>query len=245
MTKSVSIILEKMCSLVFKDNSIAYFMTDNLGGILQWGGNLADLNIPVPKKEKQISKIVTFMRGILPLRGESMEFSSLKMSSDITADALLFKIDKEYGLIIWDASKSQQKSDELNTLLKEQKNLKTLLKETLLEDLFAALNFAVLEMDSLGHFVLISSPPPWIEQIPLSNQTFSGQTHEEDVFNFLGNFIQKAKSLWAKNHQGSFKSGICIRKDINGHELSFEATAIDLHGKKLLVIAQDLNIPIV
>jgi hypothetical protein len=242
MTKSVGLILEKMCSQVFKDNSIAYFLTDNLGKILQWGGNLADLNIPVPKKEKQISKTINFMKGILPLIGESMEFSCLKMSDNVTADALLFKFDKEYGLIIWDTYKSKQKSDELKLFLKDQKEL----KPHLLEDLFAALNFAVLEMDSLGHFVLIGSPPSWFEHIPLlPGKTFLEHTHEEDVFNFLGNFIQKAKALWEKKHKGSFRSGICIHKDHNDQELSFEATAIDLHGKKLLVIAQDVNIPIV
>lgn len=254
MPDSTTLVLEKMCSHVFKEYTPVYFICDIMGNVVQWGGNLSDLNIPLPEKGTHISDGVIFMEGILPLKSESMEFSCIKISPAMSLNALLFKIDKGYGLIIWDATRkeaslkqTQQKYNELSLLIEKQKNHmvhdqeKTCWEknETLLKDLFLALNFAVLEMNTQGHFVLIGTPPPWMEQIPRSSRIHSGKEYEEDVFSFLGTFIQEAKSRWSKNHTDSFKSGIWIEKDAAGQELSFEATAIVIHGKKLLIISRD------
>jgi signal transduction histidine kinase/ActR/RegA family two-component response regulator len=112
-------------------------------------------------------------------------------------------------------------------------------EDAFLEDLFLALNLIVLEMNPQGGFTLLGSPPLWIDKIPQSKQLLSGQACEEDVFSFLGNFIQEAKSHWAKNLGHAFRSGAWIEKDHRDQELIFEATAIDIHGKKLIIIAQD------
>jgi len=91
--------------------------------------------------------------------------------------------------------------------------------------------------------VLIGTPPPWIDHILESGHILSGQAYKEDVFTFLGNFITEAKSRWSKNFQGSFKSGIWIEKDDKGQEILFEATAVDIDGKKLLIIVNDVLHP--
>jgi signal transduction histidine kinase/ActR/RegA family two-component response regulator len=258
MQDSTPLILEKICCQIFKDCALVYFITDNLGRINQWGGNFSDLNIPAPEKENHISDIVLFMEGILPLESKSMEFSCIKMPPRVCVDALLFKIDKGYGLIVWDASKkeeyltqTQQECNELSLLIEKQKNRilhfsdKDIQKKNriFLENLFQELNLAVLEMNNQGQFVLIGTPPLWIEQIPQSSRILAGQAYKEDAFSFLGNFIQEAKSRWQKKHQKSFKSGIWIEKDPTGQEFLFEATVVDIHGKKLLIIAHDVCNP--
>ncbi|MCP3875040.1 MAG: response regulator [Desulfobacteraceae bacterium] len=254
MTGLTTKFLEKLCFNVFKESCLVYFVINKLGKITQWGGNLSDLNISEPGEDDPITDTAIFMEGILPLKGESMEFSCIKMPNNSCVDALLFKIEIGYGLIIWDATKkdhylteTQQKCNELSLLIEKQKNRlvhfpdkrSEMENETILEDLFQALNFAVLEMDNNGHFVLIGTPPKWIEQIPQSNQILLGHSYEEDVFTFLGNFIQTAKDLWSKNHQGSYKSGVWIEKDQTDQEFLFEATAVDIQGRKLLIISHD------
>jgi len=251
-------ILEKLCQDIFKNNLLSYFIMDNKGNLIQWGGNLTALNMSVPDTKSRITDVALFMEGILPLSGESMEFSCIKMEPDTCVDALLFKIETGYGLIIWDASQkdayltqTQQQCNELSLLIEEQKNkiIQSQIKKipgsnlSFLEDLFLSLNYAVLEMNDQGHFILLGTPPAWVTQIPQSSKLLSGGTYEEDVFSFLGNFIQEAKTRWQKNPTESFKSGLWNEKDHSGQEFLFEATGVCVHGKKLLIIANDVCHP--
>ena len=258
MSKSISLILEKICSQVFKEYCLVYFIIDNVGRALQWGGNFTDLNIQAPEKESPISDVFLFMDGILPLEIDSMEFSCIKMPSSLCVDALLFKIEKGYGLIVWDATQkeeyltqTQQQYNELSLLVEKQKNRiihptdKNIHEKNknILADLALALNFAVLEMNNQGNFVLIGTPPPWIKYALESRHILEAQPYEEDVFSFLGNFIKEAKSRWSNNYRDSFKSGIWIEKDNRGQEFLFETTAVDIDGKKMLIIAHDVCHP--
>ena len=255
MSEPIQLMLEKICLQVFKNRSLVYFITDNQGKILQWGGDPSGLNIIGPEKEDFISDRVLFMEGILPLEEPSMEFSCIQLSSDICVDALLFKMDEVgYGLIVWDATRKeqalaqiQQRQNEFSLSIEEQKKQMLSLADpgkneksrTSLEELFQALDFAVMEMNRQGHFVLIGTPPLWIKHIPQSEQMLLGLAYEEDVFSFLGNFIQEVKEQWSRKPRGSFKSGLWIEKDSAGQELFLDATAVDIHGRKLLIISNE------
>jgi len=253
MSDSTVCVLDKICLRVFKYCSPVYFITDGSGVIVQWGGNLAALHMAVPEKKSNISEIILFMEGILPLKEESMEFSCIKMPFNLCVDALVFKVENGYGLVVWDATKkdeyltqTQQKCNELSLLIEQQKNRVIHPSGTysqFLEGLFQALNFVVLEMNDQGNFVLINTPPQWIKQIPQSKQMLMGQAYEEDEFSFLGNFIREAKTQWSKHHKNILKSGGWIEEDHSGQELLFEATAIDIHGRKLIIITQDVCSP--
>ncbi|WP_051148574.1 hybrid sensor histidine kinase/response regulator [Desulfospira joergensenii] len=259
MSAFASVILEQLCSRVFRESRLVYFITDKTGNILEWGGNLSELNLGNPRTNTPISDIVIFMEGILPLENGSMEFSCIQMTPQVTVDALVFQSGPGYGLILWDASQkeaffteTQQKCNELSLLIEKQKSLlrreshtRVMGKNTpFMEDLFRALNFAVLEMNDQDEFILLGSPPQWIDKLPHSDLLVSGRPCPEDVFSFLGNFIQEAKSRWLKNPQESFKSGLWIEKDHTGQEFLFEATAVVIHGKRMLIIANDVCDPI-
>lgn len=224
-------ILEKLCTQVFKNKAPVYFVLDRSGHIQSRGGHLSGHDIAEPKEEPaHICKLFDFMEGILPLKGKSMDFSDIHMPSDSSLseiDAHLFKTDDGYGLIIWKTRNDQEKARE----------------DIFLSKLFQSLNFAVLEMDHQGHFVLIGTPPAWIEQLPQSSRKLKGKTEKEDVFSFLGNFIQDIKSRWDLNPQDSFKTGIWTVKDNSDQELLFEATAMNIQGRQLLIISHDICHP--
>lgn len=256
MKNSLSHILEKLCSQVFKGNAMAYFVTDTQGLIRQWGGNLGDLKLPLPETTDTISDLLIFMEGILPMETESMDFSCITLPSEICVDAHLFKMENAHGLIIFDSSKkeaylaqAQQRANDICLAIQEQEKQLARLSDsvnthtTFFKDFFLALNFAVLEMDDQGCFVLFGTPPSWINLIPQSEGLQSGQALEEDVFSFLGNFIQETKERWSQNKFSSFKSGHWIETDQNGQEYLFEATAVVIHNKKLLIISNDVCAP--
>ncbi len=258
MYDSALMVLDKICLHVFKDCALAYFITDHFGKIIQYGGNFSDLKISISETKTHISDAVIFMEGILPLENDSMEFSCVKMPSGACIDAFLFELKKGYGLILWDASKkealmtqTQQQYNELSLLIEKQKNCITKFSHSepgeqnniILEDFCAALNLAVFEMNDRGYFVLIGQPPSWIKNIPTLEQTFLEQAYGTDDFSFLGNFINEAKLKWNNNFTGSFNSGIWIEKDDKGEEFLFEANAININGKKLIIVAHDVCHP--
>lgn len=238
------IILEKLCTQIFKKKAPVYFVLDRSGHIQSRGGHLPGHDIAEPKEASvHICKLFDFMEGILPLKGKSMDFSGIHMPSGSSLsdepetshsnaytssiDAHLFKTDDGYGLIIWKTRDDKEKSRE----------------DIFLSKLFQSMNFAVLEMDHQGHFVLIGTPPAWIEQLPQSSRKLKGKTEKEDVFSFLGNFIQDIKSRWDSNPQDSFKTGIWTVKDNSDQELFFEATAVNIQGRQLLIISHDICHP--
>lgn len=258
MSSEITALVEQMCSTVFEGYHPAYFLTDKLGNITIWGGDLAALNIKEPKEETPIHSTLSFMDGILPLKGQSMRFSAIENNAGLQMDAQLFKTEKGYGLIVWVAEpkdelfeKTQEKLDELSRLIEQQAqrlvpadaDSMERAHNNFLTRLFQALNFVVLEMNHQGHFVLIGTPPPWIEQIPQATQIIPGQPYSEDVFGFLGHFIQETKNRWLNQKKGSFKSGIWSIKDEEGRELLFDATAVDIQGRKLLIISHDVCRP--
>ncbi len=251
-------ILDKFCTKVFRASQPAYFIMDAAGSIQDWGGKISSHHLATPVKGMPISDIVVFMEGLLPLQKGPLEFSCIKTEAGSCLDALVFKLESGYGLILWDASQkeafltqTQQQCNELSLLIEEQKaRLKKISgprgfeKNTdFLEDLFQALNFAVLEMNRNQEFVLLGSPPQWIDKLFQSHHLISGAPLREDPFSFLGNFIQEAKTRWLKNPRETIKSGIWIEKDHTGQEYLFEATAVVIHGKKMLIIANNVCDP--
>lgn len=229
MPNPITSILDKICIEIFKGHGLVYFLINPSGTIAQWGGNLSQLNIPSPGKAEKISDVLVFMEGLFPLKEKSLEFSCIKLPSGVCVDALLFPVEKDYGLIVWDSSRkdyqltrTQQECNELSLFIEEQKSRMARLHDgAFFEDLFQALNFIVLEMNPQGGFVLTGSPPSWVRHIPQSGRILSGRAYEEDEFSFLGNFIREAKSRWSNNQQESFKSGLWIENDETGQELFF------------------------
>ncbi len=258
MHDSASLILKKICLHVFRDCAPVYFITDHLGKILKCDGNFSDLNMSEPEKESHIADVLIFMEGLLPLEDQSMELSCIKMPSGACVDAFVFKINTGYGVIIWDAAKkdafltqTQQEYNELSLLIEKQKNRiinfsdKKFQKgnNIALEDFCRALNLAVFKMNDKGHFVPMGKQPLWLKKISFFRDVFPKQAYEEDDFSFIGNFINEAKSRWAGNNFETFHSGIWIEKGDNDREFLFEATAVNINGKKILVISHDICHP--
>ncbi|MCG8618994.1 MAG: ATP-binding protein [Desulfobacterales bacterium] len=255
MTTGYARILDTLCRKTFKDSAIAWFITDLQGSIRHWGGSFSRLNLPEPAGDSQISDLLVFLEGMIPLEDEELEFSFIELPSGICVDACIYRQESSLDIIIWDSSRKQahlrptlQVVNEMSLLIEQ--------KEKQLADLdpgqeqtgflvafFAALNVAVLEMDTQGRFFLFSQPPSWLDSLPQAERLRSGSPLEEDYYSFLGNFIQDAKSRWEQGQKETFGSGLWIEEDDRGEELLFEASALAVQGRRLLIISKDACLP--
>ncbi|MEH0022123.1 MAG: ATP-binding protein [Desulfobacter sp.] len=255
MTLSHARILDAVCTRIFRDAGVAYFITDDAGRLLHWGGNLSGLNIPIPEKNACISDILVFMEGLVPLPEREMAFSCLQLPSGVCVDARVSRKEDVHEIIIHDSSRDQarlqpslQVANELGLLIEQKEKILNGLDpekqiREFLDAFFLALNFAVLEMDRKGRFYLMGTPPQWLGFLPGSGRLRSGKVLEEDSFSFLGNFIQEVKSRWEQKNFTSHNSGLWIETDALGEECLLEATALAIQDRKLIIISNDACLP--
>jgi signal transduction histidine kinase len=96
--------------------------------------------------------------------------------------------------------------------------------------------YTLLEYAGAGAFLPATPLADWWRDI------FVGQMKEDGSFTldgkalFLENFLVDAEEFWDSSKEGSVESGSWIEKTEDGRELAFEATALNLLGKRILVI---------
>ena len=127
-------IADYMSTHVWGEKTLAYFLIDKQGKVLDWGGALDALRMVPPKPGQDIADTLLFMEGLLPLQKPSLELPCVKMKPDISVDVHLFGTADGYGLLLVDATgretdlaRFQQKAHDL-ALLRE-KHTKTIDKD--------------------------------------------------------------------------------------------------------------------
>ena len=126
MAKLPPPVLKYIYTQFLGDQSLAYFLTDRQGKVIERGGDLDRLNLNLPLPGDTITDALLFMEGLLPLVTPSLQIPCVKMESDLSVDVHLFPTSEGYGLILVDATRTenkrvrlQQKANEL-VLLREK-----------------------------------------------------------------------------------------------------------------------------
>ncbi|NNL74980.1 MAG: adenylate/guanylate cyclase domain-containing protein [Desulfobacterales bacterium] len=126
MAKLPPPVLKYIYAQFLGDQSLAYFLTDRQGKVIERGGDLDRLNLNLPLPGDTITDALLFMEGLLPLDTPSLQIPCVKMESDLSVDVHLFPTSEGYGLILVDATRTenkrvrlQQKANEL-VLLREK-----------------------------------------------------------------------------------------------------------------------------
>ena len=126
MAKLPPPVLKYIYTQFLGDQSLAYFLTDRQGKVIERGGDLDRLNLNLPLPGDTITDALLFMEGLLPLDTPSLQIPCVKMESDLSVDVHLFPTSEGYGLILVDATRTenkrvrlQQKANEL-VLLREK-----------------------------------------------------------------------------------------------------------------------------
>jgi signal transduction histidine kinase len=113
------------------------------------------------------------------------------------------------------------------------------MNNSITEELFAALNILVLERLNIGSFKVTDTIPDWLRRFCRQQITPGMEVLiPKEEFLFLENFLIDAEEFWHSNSKSNnkLKSGLWVDSDLTGKEFHFEASAICLNDKKILII---------
>lgn len=111
--------------------------------------------------------------------------------------------------------------------------------ESIIDELFAALNVAVLERLEDGLFKPVGAVPDWFVQFYPETDLQQEQLMPGQRFPVLDNFLIDAEAFWQENETGRIKSGIWTETDLLEQEFYLEASAVCLKEKKVLLITSN------
>lgn len=111
------------------------------------------------------------------------------------------------------------------------------MSESTTSEIFAALDILVLERVDAGKFKFTGNYPKWIRRFCRKKLEPEMEILiPEEEFPFVENFLVDAEEYWQDNDRKPLKSGIWSDLDISGKEFHFEASALLVNGKKILLI---------
>src|ERR1051325_10832791 len=103
-------------------------------------------------------------------------------------------------------------------------------------DIFAALDMTALERCDDGSFALIGTAPRWFLEFCPQAESEGAMLHPQEAFLFLENFISEAESVWNSDEPGLIRSGPWSEAYAANREYHFEASALRLDDRKILLI---------
>lgn len=106
--------------------------------------------------------------------------------------------------------------------------------ESIITNLFAALNVVILRRLDNDAFTIIGNPPAWFLHFYPSTQK---EITLAERFIFLDNFLFDAEKHWQAQNTEPLKSGLWTEIDSLGSEYHLEAVAINILSQKLLLLS--------
>ncbi|MBW4645752.1 MAG: HAMP domain-containing histidine kinase [Goleter apudmare HA4340-LM2] len=111
------------------------------------------------------------------------------------------------------------------------------MNDSITADLFAALNILVLERLDLGLYKISGTVPHWLNRFCRPRLKSGTEVLiPTEAFPFLENFLIDAEEFWQSNLHPKLSSGLWTDKDLSGKDYHFEASAICLNNRKILLI---------
>jgi len=248
-------VLEYICELLIRDRSPAFLLLDQEGCMQDWGGSPERYGIGSLEKGKPAEDYVDVLKGFFPSfpspglgtgDEEQITLSCVRTGRGVSADIHIIPKAKGYWVIFLDVSREEA----LQARLQQKLNDMTLLRDrsekmmekmtadgSLPAEIFLFLDMAVTERDADGSFHLIGEIPQCLK--PFFPDVLPGQKgfRPDEKFPFLENFLFDAQEWWSGNRPGKLGSGQWSETDPLGKECEFEASAICLGNRKILVIA--------
>lgn len=105
-----------------------------------------------------------------------------------------------------------------------------------MEGLLSQLEMAVMERIGEGTFRLTEPPPDWLERFFPDARKAGDRLMPGETFPFIENFLFDAEAFWAAGKGGRLKSGSWIETGASGTEYALEATALEVDGRKALLL---------
>lgn len=109
--------------------------------------------------------------------------------------------------------------------------------EAILAGVLSNLEILVLEYRENQVFQIIGTPPSWYQSLTGVNQVLTTTIPLVETFPFLTYFLEDAVQFWQTGQSQSLKSGLWIEVDESGTEIPLEASAIQMAGQRIILIA--------
>jgi len=114
-------------------------------------------------------------------------------------------------------------------------------QESFARALLQSEGYAAFEYLGDGNARLMTQPPAFLgellaEQTKESDSAAANSVRLGDAMPFLENFLFDAESFWNSQTQGRVESGMWTEKTAAGREISLDATALWLDGKRILLV---------
>lgn len=111
------------------------------------------------------------------------------------------------------------------------------MNECIFSEILVSLNILVLERQDINSFKLIGTIPDWVRGFYHHDVGLeTARLIPQEVFPFLENFLLDAEDFWQLNNKNQIQSGIWYQNNLWDTEYHFEASAINISGKKILLI---------
>ena len=110
------------------------------------------------------------------------------------------------------------------------------MKELVPADLLNAIDIVVMERLAEGSFRVMGTSLDWFVRFYPEAAAAGERIDPGKRFTFLENFLIDAEDFWRANASGVLGSGLWIESDPSDKEFAFEATAVSLGEKKMLLI---------
>lgn len=110
------------------------------------------------------------------------------------------------------------------------------MNDSITADIFAALNILVLEQLNTGLFRITGNIPDWLKRFCPDAISEMEIVIPAENFPFLANFLIDAEEFWQGNGQTRLESGLWSEIDLEGNECNFEASAIFINNRKIVLI---------
>ncbi len=237
-------IKEYLVASAVEGRSPAYLMAGKDGRLVDWGGETELYGIERLRKGEPIAERVPFLHSLLPLGDSPVYLECLRTESGLVADVHLFAGTEGDWILLLDATKqeiqrrlAQQKRNEQSLLL-EQRSVPAIASagKEISEILAAGLGILILEQLTEGSCSVIGTMPGWCKLFSLEGAVEAHGWRLVNYFPALEGFLASASSFWTAQGTGRLRSAPWTATDNSGNSHHFEASALCLNSRKILLI---------
>ena len=141
------------------------------------------------------------------------------------------KLQLKCGSFLLAIVKAEEDTEILNTAV-----LGKPMTDSILSNLCAALDLAVLQQAETRIYRAVGNLPNWWEKLDPDGKIATGGFHIGDDLPFLREFLNDAEQFWNQSDEQWLESGIWQESFIDGSCCHFEASARKIDAKRILVI---------
>lgn len=238
-------VTDKILQITLGAKNFAYLAIDEQGTVLNQGGDIESMGLPLWNRGDNITESAFFLSGMLPLTNYYELLPSIHTNETEVVDIHLFQDADKIWIILENKTEdlewqmlARQKANELQMLRRKvelMSNENTQLPEVSL--IFQSLNMVALIHKGNGEFALLKPPAAIFSSFYPELQDGKGPLYPQKRFLFLENFLGDAQLLWdSRDNHGRIRSGPWVDSTLDGDEVALEAIALNWENQALLLI---------